>query len=75
MDFLKAELAGKRKALEQDSARANKYMRRGDVEKLREEEERKKQQLVDKTKLEADAKAKAKALDVSSPDGTPLLGF
>lgn len=41
MDFLKAEIAGKRKALDETTARPNKYMRKGDIEKLKEEEMRK----------------------------------
>lgn len=41
MDALKAELALKRKALKDDpvTARPTKYMRRGDVERLKEEQE------------------------------------
>lgn len=41
MDALKAEIAVKRKALAGDTERPSKYMRRGDVERLREELERK----------------------------------
>jgi len=44
MDALKAEIASKRKAITEDpvlSARPNKYMRRGDLERLREEQEEK----------------------------------
>ena len=41
MDALKAEIAVKRKALTEDTARPSKYMRRGDLERLREERERK----------------------------------
>ncbi|TFK40070.1 Prp18 domain-containing protein [Crucibulum laeve] len=44
MDALKAEIASKRKALEEDpvlSARPTKYMRRGDIERLKEEQEQK----------------------------------
>lgn len=47
MDALKAEIASKRKALQDDpaaSARPNKYMRRGDIEKLKEEQELKERQ-------------------------------
>lgn len=42
MDALKAEIASKRKTLQDDSVeslRPTKYMRRGDIEKLREEQE------------------------------------
>jgi len=42
MDALKAEIAVKRKALQEDPAqRPTKYMRRGDLERLKEERERK----------------------------------
>jgi len=42
MDALKAEIASKRKAVEADSiARPTKYMRRGELERLREEQEQK----------------------------------
>ena len=44
MDALKAEIALKRKTLDvpvPDGARPNKYMRRGDLERLKEEQERK----------------------------------
>lgn len=41
MDALKAEIAVKRKALSGDTERPSKYMRRGDLERLREERERK----------------------------------
>lgn len=42
MDALKAEIAIKRKAVEGDrSSRPTKYLRRGEIERLKEEEERK----------------------------------
>ncbi|KAH9848410.1 pre-mRNA splicing factor [Lenzites betulinus] len=41
MDALKAEIAVKRKALEPEGARPTKYMRRGELERLREEQENK----------------------------------
>ena len=44
MDALKAEIALKRKTLDvpaPEGARPNKYMRRGDLERLKEEQERK----------------------------------
>jgi pre-mRNA-splicing factor 18 len=44
MDALKAEIAAKRKALQDDpiyAARPTKYMRRGDIEKFKEEQEAK----------------------------------
>lgn len=42
MDALKAEIASKRKIVEESSlARPTKYMRRGELERLREEQEQK----------------------------------
>ena len=43
MDALKAEIATKRKAIQDDplANRPNKYMRRGDIERLREQEAQK----------------------------------
>ena len=56
MEALKAELALKRKSLADVSdSRPNKYMRRGDIEKMRLEQERK----------EAEEKAKAKQQESS----------
>ncbi|KII84451.1 hypothetical protein PLICRDRAFT_46357 [Plicaturopsis crispa FD-325 SS-3] len=63
MDALKAEIANKRKALQQDepgsSSRPTKYMRRGDIEKLKEEQERKEKEEKERVAREA---AEAKAL-------------
>lgn len=41
MEALKAEIALKRKSVNNDTSRPAKYMRRGDVEKMKEEQERK----------------------------------
>ena len=54
MDALKAEIASKRKALDNVPPRPTKYMRRGDVERMKEEEERKAREEAAK-KAEADA--------------------
>ncbi|KAF9000754.1 Prp18 domain-containing protein [Cyathus striatus] len=66
MDALKAEIAQKRKALEQDpvqSSRPNKYMRRGEIERLKEEQEAKvreeKRKLEEAARQEVEAKAAA----------------
>jgi pre-mRNA-splicing factor 18 len=54
MDALKAEIAAKRKALEDGSSeRPNKYMRRGDVERIKEEQERKEREEKEKAKQAA----------------------
>ncbi|KAG8876384.1 mRNA splicing protein prp18 [Tulasnella sp. 331] len=50
MDFLKAEIAGKRKALDDTTARPNKYMRKGDVEKMKEQELRKQKEEQERAK-------------------------
>ncbi|KAF8515375.1 Prp18 domain-containing protein [Hysterangium stoloniferum] len=53
MDFLKAEIANKRKALENDpllATRPTKYMRKGDIEKIRLEQERKEKEEKEKEK-------------------------
>lgn len=63
MDALKAEIAAKRKALQDDSihgARPTKYMRRGDIEKLKEEQETKAREQKDNAAREDAAAAKAK---------------
>jgi hypothetical protein len=52
MDGLLAEVASKRKALESDAQRPTKYMRKGEIERLREEEEQKR-------KIEQEAKEAA----------------
>ena len=63
MDDLKAEIAVKRKALQDDptlSSRPNKYMRKGEIEKLRIEQELKeKEEKVAKELLEKQAKSQA----------------
>ncbi|KAF8150558.1 Prp18 domain-containing protein [Crassisporium funariophilum] len=41
MDALKAEIATKRKVIQDDPVRPSKYMRRGDIDRLREEHEQK----------------------------------
>jgi hypothetical protein len=51
MDILKAELA-KRKAQEDPSARPGKYMRKGDIERIKEDEERKAREDKERRKLE-----------------------
>ena len=59
MDILKAEIAAKRKVIEEDpavSGRPNKYMRRGDLERLKEEQERKARE--EKRRQEEEAKRK-----------------
>lgn len=41
MEALKAEIALKRKAFEPNGSRPSKYIRKGDIERLKEEDERK----------------------------------
>ena len=71
MDALKAEIASKRKTLDNASQRPKKYMRRGDIEKMKEEEERKAREEAAK-KAEDDAQ-KAALLKVRSTLLNPLL--
>ena len=66
MDALKAEIASKRKALENAPSRPNKYMRRGDIERMKEEEERKAREEAAKTA------EKAQALQSKVRSTTPL---
>ena len=75
LDALKAEIAIKRKATPDGSSRPSKYMRRGDLEKLKEEQERKEREEKEKARLEkeqkereaAEEKAKEKfAIDVEA---------
>jgi pre-mRNA-splicing factor 18 len=60
MDALKAEIATKRKTLEGDGGRPNKYMRKGDIERMKEEKERQEREERE-AKLRADEEAKATA--------------
>lgn len=54
MDALKAEIASKRKAIQNDPvARPTKYMRRGDIERLKEEHEAKVREQQDNAKARA----------------------
>jgi hypothetical protein len=61
MDALKAEIASKRKALQQDdsvgSSRPTKYMRRGDIDRMKEEQKLKERE--DKEGKEREEKEKA----------------
>ena len=55
MDALKAEIASKRKARDNGPPRPNKYMRRGDIERMKEEEEQKaREEAAKKTEAEAE---------------------
>jgi pre-mRNA-splicing factor 18 len=69
MDALKAEIASKRKALENVPSRPNKYMRRGDIERMKEEEERKAREEAAKAAEEAQA---LKAAQPKVRSTTPL---
>ncbi|KAG8739761.1 mRNA splicing protein prp18 [Ceratobasidium sp. 414] len=75
MDFLKAEIAAKRKPTDPADSRPQKYMRKGDIERLkreqkeqeaeakrqvaREEEERKQKEAAEKLKVHATSKSKS----------------
>src|SRR6266702_1504426 len=61
MDALKAEIASKRKARDNGPPRPNKYMRRGDIERMKEEEEQKaREEAVKKAEAEAERAALSK---------------
>jgi pre-mRNA-splicing factor 18 len=60
MDALKAQIASKRKTLDNGTLRPNKYMRRGDIERMKEEEER-------KTREEAAKKAEEEGQKAALP--------
>ena len=66
MDALKAEIASKRKILQDDSVeslRPTKYMRRGDIERLKQEQELKEREEMERKERE-DATKKAARLKV-----------
>ena len=70
MDALKAEIASKRKARDNGPPRPNKYMRRGDIERMKEEEERKaREEAVKTTEAEAEqaALSKVRYSTISTP--------
>lgn len=80
MDFLKAEIAGKRKALDADTSRPNKYMRKGDIAKMKEAEERKQREEVERSarkesETKAAEKAKAKVCKLTECRFNELLNF
>ncbi|KIJ51208.1 hypothetical protein M422DRAFT_26637 [Sphaerobolus stellatus SS14] len=70
MDALKSDIAQKRKALQDDpllATRPTKYMRRGEIEKLRlEQEQKEKEEKLAKSAIEKEAKEKARR-SVSAP--------
>ncbi|KAJ7573865.1 Prp18 domain-containing protein [Mycena floridula] len=71
MDGLLAEISAKRKLIEED-ARPSKYMRRGDLEKLKEEQKRKADQEKAEQQQQLEAASRAKAPKPSeSPSESP----
>ncbi|KAF9554012.1 Prp18-domain-containing protein [Agrocybe pediades] len=69
MDLLKAEIASKRKALQEEpiaEGRPTKYMRRGEIERLREEKERRERE--EKAKQEAAAQKVTKPVREKSKE-------
>ena len=62
MEALKAEIASKRKARDNGPPRPNKYMRRGDIERMKEEEEQKarEEEAARKAEVEAEQAAQPK---------------
>jgi pre-mRNA-splicing factor 18 len=76
MDALKAEIASKRKALDNGTSRPNKYMRRGDIERMKEEEEQKaREEAAKKAELEEIQKAALpKVRSTNQPSPSTLKG-
>ncbi|KAF5359161.1 hypothetical protein D9756_003178 [Leucocoprinus leucothites] len=76
MDSLKALVAEKRKAISDDSARPTKYMRKGELERIKEEAEAKAQEekrLAEEAKRrEEEAEKAAKKASRASSSSTPL---
>jgi pre-mRNA-splicing factor 18 len=65
MDALKAEIASKRKAFQDipaETSRPTKYMRRGDIEKLKQEQEAKAREERERTESDEKAATDKKAL-------------
>ncbi|KXN85868.1 Pre-mRNA-splicing factor 18 [Leucoagaricus sp. SymC.cos] len=74
MDSLKALVAEKRKVIQDDSARPTKYMRRGDIERIKEEQEAKEQEekrLAEEAK-KREEEAKKAAKKAARSTSTPL---
>jgi pre-mRNA-splicing factor 18 len=68
MDALKAEIASKRKARDNGPPHPNKYMRRGDIERMREEEEQKaREEATKKVEVEAAEQATQPKVRFFSP--------
>jgi len=72
MDALKAEIASKRKAFDNGPSRPNKYMRRGDIERMKEEEELKAREEAAK-RAEQEAAQKAALPQVRSTNPPPQV--
>lgn len=69
MDALKAEIAAKRKATETDTGRPKKYMRKGDVERMRLEEEQREKEEKDRAareKEEQERQANVSSISLTS---------
>lgn len=68
MEALKAEIAAKRKALDDvSSSRPQKYMRRGDLERMKEEQERQAREDKEKSEREAEESRRAAEKANSKP--------
>ncbi|KAI0259851.1 Prp18-domain-containing protein [Gloeopeniophorella convolvens] len=74
MNALKAEIASKRKALDNGHTRPQKYMRRGEIERLKEEEERKaREEVARKAEVDAEQATLAKVRRNSGPSRSASL--
>jgi pre-mRNA-splicing factor 18 len=61
LDFLKAEISSKRKQTEELTGPQKKYIRRGELERLKEEQERKDREEKERKEREEQAAAEEKA--------------
>lgn len=76
MDILKAEIAAKRKAVEVDTDRPKKYMRKGDIERMRLEEEqraREEKERAAREKEEQESQAKVRSIAVTFAVGVGCI--
>lgn len=76
MDALKAEIAVKRKALEipaTEGARPTKYIRRGELERLKEEQERKERDAKEDQREEREREVRRQAKEAATVSATISL--
>lgn len=75
LDALKAEIAVKRKATPDDSARPSKYMRRGELEKLKAEQEAKEREEKEKARQQRKEQEEREAAETKAREKVSSLIF